>query len=347
MTANPPRTSAAWEFWHPRLFETPYYLSLLALCARHALPPKFLAKANYALDHGEIGIGSKYATQMAFEQSRFPATTLLGADLTREQKRAALVSFARQHGFPFVLKPDMGAVGKGLIKVRDEPALEEALAKVRCDYIVQAYCAQPSEFGVFFVRHQGRNRITGINEKHFPTVLGNGHDDLATLARAHERHTAHWQLFLRDIDTSYIPHAGEAYRLSFVGSHTMGCRFSNDTHLVTPALLDAVSAVCDSQPGFNFGRLDVRTESTEALQDGDVTLIEANGIASLPTHMFDPAHTLGTAYQIFLEHAGWLARIAAEHRQQPMELLPWGEIWQKTKHNAALLNNVHGNVIST
>lgn len=347
MTANLSRTSTSWEFWHPRVFETPYYLALLGLCARHALPIKYLAKANYALDHGEIGIGSKYATQMAFEQSRFPATKLIDAALSSTQKRAAMIEFATQHGYPFILKPDIGAVGKGLIKVNDESELSAALVTLSCNYIVQAYCAKPSEFGVFFVRYKGRNRITGINEKHFPTVVGNGRDDLAKLARKHERHTKHWQLFLRKLDTRYVPAEGEVVRLSFVGSHTMGCRFSNDSQLFTPALLQAISAVCDSQPGYNFGRLDVRTDSTEALQDGEITLMEANGVASIPTHMFDPAHRLGRAYQIFLEHAGWLARVAAENRHQPMDLLPWREVLKKTTHNAALLNAVHGTVIST
>ncbi|MFK7829869.1 MAG: hypothetical protein AB8B57_08840 [Congregibacter sp.] len=347
MTTNLSRTSTGWEFWHPRVFETPYYLALIGLCARHGLPFKYLAKANYALDHGEIGIGSKYATQMAFEQSRFPATGLIDVELSVEQKRAALLEFAALHGFPFVLKPDIGAVGKGLLKINDESELSEALDALSCNYIAQAYCDKPSEFGVFFVRYKGRNRITGINEKHFPTVIGNGRDDLAALAKAHERHTPHWQLFLRKLDTGYVPAKGEAFRLSFVGSHTMGCRFSNDSHLATPALLDAVSAVCDSQPGFNFGRLDVRTDNTEALQDGDITLMEANGVASIPTHMFDPAHRLGRAYQIFLEHAGWLVRVAAENREQPMNLLPWREILRKTRHNATLLNAVHHTVISS
>ena len=37
-----------WEFWPARLFEAPYYTYLGLMCLRHALPPKFLAKANSA-----------------------------------------------------------------------------------------------------------------------------------------------------------------------------------------------------------------------------------------------------------------------------------------------------------
>jgi hypothetical protein len=56
------------EFWHPRLFEIPYYLYLLVASSVRGLSIKSLAKANYALDHGEISIGSKYKTQHAFDQ---------------------------------------------------------------------------------------------------------------------------------------------------------------------------------------------------------------------------------------------------------------------------------------
>ena len=65
------------EFWHPRVFESPYYLYLVVGAWLRGLSIKSLAKANYALDHGEIGIGSKFKTQMAFNQARFLPTELL------------------------------------------------------------------------------------------------------------------------------------------------------------------------------------------------------------------------------------------------------------------------------
>ena len=68
------------EFWPPRLFEAPYYLALAWGCLRHRLAPRDLAKANYALDHGELGLGSKFSTQMAFDQAYFPATQLLSTE---------------------------------------------------------------------------------------------------------------------------------------------------------------------------------------------------------------------------------------------------------------------------
>jgi len=327
------------------VFELPYYLTLIAGCLRHGLAPKSLARANWALDHGEIGIGSKYATQLAFDQSLFPATLHVSSDETTDAKAEAIRTFAAEHGYPVILKPDNGAVGKGLMKV-DVEAVNAAAARLHCDYMLQAYCPAPMEFGVFWRRERGRGQISGINQKHFPTVTGDGVRTLGALADAHPRRTHHWDLFLGEHDRARVPAAGEAVRLSFVGSHTMGCKFTDDTHLATPELLAALDALLADQPGYNFGRLDLRCESVAALQAGEFTVIEANGVASLPTHMFDPRHTLGRAWAIFVEHGRALVRIAAEHRHVEMELAPWREIGRRVAANRATLDAAHAGALA-
>ena len=329
------------EFWHPRIFETPYYLYLLMLCARQRLPVKFLAKANFALDHGELGLGSKYATQMAFAQDRFLPTSLLDPSNSRVDIEDEVKIFARAHGYPLILKPDIGAVGKGIMKLHDEAETLSAVDVIRSPYIIQAFTPFNCEVGVFFIRQKGLNRITGVNKKHFPTIVGNGHDTIATLAKSHYRFTDNWQIFLKYIDTDRIPDKDESVQLSFIGSHTMGCKFTDDMNLITPDLERSVFTVCDTQPGFNFGRLDLKADSEEALLGGEFVVMEVNGVASLPTHMFDPNNTIWRAYKIFLEHGRALVDIAVEHRDKSMPLKSYSEIWQLAKSNHALLNQLH------
>ena len=86
------------EFWNPRLFETPYYLYLALKCALNGIGIRTLAKADYCLDHGEIGIGSKFATQMAFRQDAFLATDLVKHTLSDAQKRQRIANFANTRG---------------------------------------------------------------------------------------------------------------------------------------------------------------------------------------------------------------------------------------------------------
>ncbi len=329
------------EFWHPRVFEAPYYAWLAMLCLRHGLSVRSLAKANYALDHGEIGIGSKLATQLAFDQQYFLPSELLTGTQSADEKALQIQAFIQAHGSPAIIKPDMGCVGKGVRKVFDNAELPAIAAQLQQDHILQKYCDLDQEYGVFYIRSQGEHRITGINQKHFPSVVGDSKRSLRELAEAHPRFTRHWDLFLQYLDTSVVPAKGQAVRLSFVGSHTMGCKFTNDSHLASDAVYRRIGELAEGQPGFNFGRLDVRAACRDAFLDGEFVIIEVNGVASLPTHMFDPNHSLLEAYRILLAHAGHLARIAAEHRGQSMQLLPTRTIWQRVKENQQQLNRIH------
>ena len=329
------------EFWHPRVFESPYYIYLCFGAWLRGLSIKSLAKANYALDHGEIGIGSKFTTQMAFNQARFLPTELLAADASLAAKVAQVTRFGAVHGYPLILKSDIGSVGKGVLKLHADDPFHDRLARLRGNYILQAYTPYNLEYGVFYVRHQGRARITGINKKHFPTVVGNGVDSIECLARAHYRYTGHWQTFLQYLDIKRVPRQGEWVQLSFIGSHTMGCKFTDDTYLLTDQLSAAVEQIFIDQPGFNFGRLDLKCASEAAFKAGDFVVIEVNGVASLPTHMFDPSHSVWRGYQIFFEHGRWLLKIAAEQHRQPMLLDTYCNIARRVAHNHRLLNDAH------
>ena len=99
------------------------------------------------------------------------------------------------------------------------------------------------------------------------------------------------------------------------------------------------------QPGFNFGRLDVRCDDVSALQRGDFVVIEANGVASLPTHMFDPRYRPLDAWRIFCEHGAALTRIAAEHRDVPMVLAPLRGIVERVGASRARLDAAHSRAL--
>ena len=330
-----------YEFWNPRVFEFPFYLYMAWLCLIHRVGIKTLAKANYALDHGEIGIGSKYASQLAYDQSHFMPSELLDARHSLEQKKAQIYAFVAQHGYPAILKSDVGCVGKGICKLSNADDVERQAPLLLGHFILQKFTPFAYECGVFYIRQNGKPKITGINKKHFPSVVGNGRDDILTLAKQHERYTAHWNAFLQDIDTTEILAEGVEKRISFIGSHTLGCKFTDDSHLLTPELERAIYAIFEQQPGFNFGRIDVKTENEAAFKRGEFVLIEVNGVASLPTHMFDPKHSIWRAYKIFFEHGKYLVKIAAEHRHQDMPLLSYAQVLRRVRDNQAMLNQVH------
>jgi hypothetical protein len=330
-----------YEFWNPRIFETPFYIYLALQCLIRGLSIKDLAKANYCMDHGEIGIGSKYESQMSFNQQYFLPTALVKATLSDIHKLQFILSFVAAHGYPVILKSDVGCVGKGIVKISSKTDLDKKIPLLIGDYIVQKFSPYLFECGIFYIRKNGVPCITGINKKHFPTVIGNGKDNLLILAKNHRRFTHHWQSFLQYLNLTRVPSDGESVRLSFIGSHTLGCMFTDDSHLLTLELEQATFDVFADQPGFNFGRVDVKAESEAAFKAGRFVVIEVNGVASLPTHMFDPKFSVFQAYKIFFEHATHLARIASEHKDRAMNLLTYRKIIGKAKSNQQMLDKVH------
>jgi hypothetical protein len=330
-----------YEFWHPRLFEAPFYAWLGLNCLFKRIGVRTLAKANYALNHGEIGLGSKYESHQVFDERFFLPTAFVSSSLSDDEKSSLIRDFASRHGYPLVLKPNLGCVGKGILKLHDDEEMTDAIASLVGDYMVQKFTPFNTEYGVFYTRHRGRPQITGINRKHFPCITGNGRDSLLTLARNHYRYSDHWHSFLQYHDTRRIPEPGEQVQLSFIGSHTLGCKFTDETHRLTPELEAAVFEVFEQQPGYNFGRLDIKAENQAAFLRGEFVLIEVNGVASLPTHMFDPKYSLWEAYRIFLRHAGILTNIAREHQHVPMDMLPLKEIIRQVGDGQNTLDRAH------
>jgi len=334
------------EFWNPRLFETPYYFNLVMQCLKYRLYPRDLLKANYALDHGELGIGSKYQTQMAFDQKRFLATELIPDGLAAMDVEQQITKFAAKTGYPLILKPDIGCVGKGILRIDGEKDAKIHSSRLSGATLLQEYTPHNTEYGVFYVRYGGKAQITGINAKLFPTIVGDGTRSIDELARNHHRYSHHWRLFLQYHQLDHILEAGEELQLSFIGSHTMGCQFSDTSELTTPALEAAVCEIFENQPGFNFGRLDIKAASREAAQDGEFVVIEVNGIPSLPTHMFDPKYSLRKSYRILFEHGRHLALAAGEHKHMQMSVLPYLEIIKRVRQSHRQLTRMHENALT-
>ena len=319
-----------WEYRNIHLLLAPVYLRMVLWCIRHCVTPFGLLKADYALDHGGASFASKYAIQMVFSQRSFPPTKLLLKSDGKRKRLLQMIEFAESYGFPIILKPDIGRIGFGVTLIHGPNQADEFLAAVNADYIVQQYVSAPLEFGVFYIRQNGVPDVFGINSKDFPAVTGDGVLSVRDLIRGDERLSRFENLFNQN-RFEHIPAAGETVVLSVVGSHTLGCVFRDVTHLRTPALVEAVDRAVGI-PGFNYGRLDVRTTSIEAFQRGEFTVIEVNGVDSLATNAFDPTFSYRQGLRWFTAQFRLLVEIAAEHKSASMPLLSKWEFVRRVAH---------------
>ncbi|GAB5413745.1 MAG: hypothetical protein Cons2KO_13480 [Congregibacter sp.] len=327
-----------WEYQNIHLLLAPVYLRMVYWCLRNRVTPFGLLKANSGLDHGGATFASKYGIQMTFRQERFPPTILLCGTDSAEIRAQQLQEFALQHRYPVILKPDLGRIGFGVTLVHSADEAAAFLERVNADYLAQQYAPGPLEFGVFYVRQKGVAQIFAINSKEFPAVIGDGSSTVRTLLERHERLRRFQHLFNTTCFDD-VPARGEEAVLSSVGSHTLGCVFRDVTALRTPAMLEAVDAAVGVE-GFNFGRLDVRTSDVEALQRGEFTVIEVNGVESLATNAFDPDYGYAQGLDWFTRQFRLLVEIAAEHRAVEMERVPLLEFFRRVARAEDSINGL-------
>jgi hypothetical protein len=114
-----------------------------------------------------------------------------------------------------------------------------------------------------------------------------------------------------------IPAEGDRVRLVEIGSHCRGAVFLDGSSLITPALEAAIDRIARFHPGFYIGRFDLRVESVAALQEGrGLAVLELNGVAGEPAHIYDPAIGIWRAYLILFAYWKTAFEIGAMNRDR-------------------------------
>jgi membrane protein DedA with SNARE-associated domain len=300
------RRIVRWEFWPVWAAYLPVLPWIAALAFRYRSLTLFTA-ANPGIETGGFVGESKSRILHALAPSGAVATF-------RVVQPGSIVESAR---YPVVFKPDVGERGAGVVIARSQAQLRAALADGHETSILQEY-VPGVEFGVFYCRfpNEARGRITSITEKRFPSVAGDGRQTLRQLILSDDRAVCMARVYLdrhaAELDT--VPAQDTVVPLVDIGSHCRGAIFVDASHLRTDALSDRIDDVSRTHPGFFFGRYDVRASSPEAFRAGDFKVIELNGVAAEPTHIYDPAVSLFAAYRDLFRH--WLTafRIGAMNR---------------------------------
>lgn len=332
------------EFWDSRIFNIPYYSYLVFGSVLNGISPKSIIKSNPLMKNGDLR-GSKYEIQLDFGKEIFPKTFLIkkksrtkNEDIKRFMKKEKLK-------FPILFKPDIGEVGKGVIKVNSQKELDKVVKIFSVDYLCQDFISLELEFGIFFIRDRNKYFVSGINQKHFPKIVGDGKKTILQLSKEHYRYTKQWDLFLKYKNINKILKNGEEIKLSFIGSHTMGCKFTDQTKLKTKILENKLDKLLPTSNKFSYGRLDVKCNSTEELQKGIFQIIEINGISSLPTHMFDPNHSLFTSFKILFEHGKYLLKTAKNNKLENVGKFNLLKTFKKLDKDLIELDRIHEKIL--
>lgn len=316
------RRITQWEFWPPWIFYPPVLVYLVCLMAKHRSATVFTA-ANPAILAGGVVGESKHAILegLAGSGDYVARSCLVGGSLSPEAKLLDAGSWmaSQRLTFPIVVKPNCGQRGSGVVIVRSEDGLADALARSSVDTIVQEYVGG-AEFGVFYYRRpsEPQGHIFSVTEKRLPIVVGDGRRTLEQLILHDDRAVCAAQLYLdrhRDALSS-VPAAGEAVPLAELGTHCRGALFLDGGQVLSPALEERFDRIARGFEGFYFGRFDVRLEGgIEEFRAGrGFKIIELNGVTSEATHIYHPGTPLAVAYRVLMRQWQIAFEIGAENR---------------------------------
>jgi len=295
-----------WEFWPIWAMYLPVAIYVIGLGLRRRCLTLFTA-ANPGMPAGGIVGESKsdILSQLVPSGAVAPFVRIDMRWSLAEQLTAAESFLADQQiMYPVICKPDVGQRGQKVQTIHDRDALSAYFCSAMKDTIVQQY-VPGHEFGVFYYRYPGepRGHILSITDKRLISVVGDGRSTLERLILADPRAVCKARLHLRvHRDRLHtVPAAGEPVRLVGVGTHALGALFLDGSHLITEAMTRAFDVVSSHFSGFYFGRYDVRTADIDSFSRGGAfTVLELNGVTSEATSIYDPAHSLISAWRTLM-----------------------------------------------
>jgi hypothetical protein len=169
--------------------------------------------------------------------------------------------------------------------------------------------------------------VVSIVGKEMLHVIGDGKKTLAELIEENDRAKLQW-LILKEVyahQLNTILAEEQRMELVSIGNHCLGTKFLNFNHLISPALSASFDAISREIDGFYFGRFDLRVASLEALEKGNVKIVELNGCGAEPAHIYDPAFSFIEAVKVLFEHWNTIYRISLENYKRGIPYISFRE----------------------
>lgn len=302
-----------WEYWPFQIVYIPIYF-LWAFYALKARTIFFFNACNPTIKNGGFFNESKMAIYNLIPQQFYPKTELIQEQISFDIVLEKL--HKSQIEFPFICKPDIGLRGSAVKKINSINDLKNYHSKANFNYLIQNLIPFENEVGIFYVRYPSEKlgKITGIVSKEFLIVEGNGKKTIEELLKQNPR----FELQLTALQNEYgsklqeILPLGVKLNLVPYGNHARGAKFIDASNLISDKLTHIINEMCIQIPEFYFGRLDVMFNTFEELENGkNFSVVELNGSASEPTHIYDPKHSLYFAWKELARHITYMYKISA------------------------------------
>jgi hypothetical protein len=264
---------------------------------------------------------SKMAIYELMPVGSYPRCALIDPKQNLNAKEVEQEMVLLDLNYPIILKPDIGFKGLGVALVKNKAELEIEISRQKWPYLIQEYFPYDKEIGIFYVKLPGQEkaRITGMVQKYFLSLTGDGKSTIGDLIDANPRSRMQYKSLLKEWGAASFKEVlleGVEKVLVPFGSHSRGAMFLDASALVDEALVERIQKISDQVEGFFYGRLDILYRDWESFSQGEnFTIVEINGAGSEPTHIFDPRHSLWFAWKETIYHGRMMYTIARQNKK--------------------------------
>lgn len=290
----------------------------------------YFSTVNPVIETGGVMGESKINILRRLPEEHIPRTVFIAPTTDA----AALLKMVAEEGiaFPLVCKPDVGERGFLVEKINNEAELKAYHQKVSVDYIVQDFIAYPLEISVLYYRmpDSAQGKITSVCIKKTLSVTGDGQSTVEELMQNYPRARFQLERFRKNhaARLQLVPALGEELELEPIGNHSRGTTFLNGNKHIDARLEKVFDQIGVRMEGIHYGRFDMKCQSIEQLKQGkDFKVLEFNGIASEPAHIYDPTYSPLQAYRDIFQHWKIIYRISQLQRQKGIQPMTWKEAY--------------------
>jgi len=295
----------------------------------------FFSAVNPVIETGGVMGESKINIFNRLPKETIPKTILIHRRNKREED---ILNQIEEAGivFPLIAKPDVGERGFLVEKISSPNELNQYLDKIAVDFLIQDFIAYPIEVSILYHRYPDakKGKITSVCIKRTLHVTGDGSSNVEALMQDYPR--ARFQIDRFKVDypelLSSIPRKGEELELEPIGNHCRGTTFLNGNHHIDKTLEKVFDDIAMQMDGIHYGRFDMKCQSMELLKQGkDFKILEFNGIASEPAHIYDPSYSTWQAYKDIFQHWKIIFQLSKVQRKKGIEAMSLSEAYNSIR----------------
>jgi hypothetical protein len=334
-----------WEYWPFHAIYGPVYFYWFWLCLR-ARSLFFFNTANPGIRNGGFLMESKKEIYNLVPDHFYPPTFYFPAGTPVDD--IIMTIQKNKLRFPLIGKPDIGMKGHAVKKLDTENDVLLYSTGSKVDFLIQEFVPYEKEMGIFYYRYPGEKRghISGIVQKEFLSVTGDGASTIQELLKKNQRTILQLPVLKKTFgnELKRILKKGESRILVPYGNHVRGAKFTDGSHLIDDTFVRTIDEVCRKIQGFYYGRIDIRYHSWEELRLGkNFSIIEINGAGSEPTHIYDPRHSVFFAWKEIIRHWKILWRISRmNHHSSLRPYMSLGSGIRMLKQNSQYVKQIAG-----